>query len=147
VKALDDVTADIVDAALKIHRKIGPGLLESVYERILAAELSRRGLEVERQKSIEFDFDGLHFARGFRLDLLVEARVAVEIKAVESLKQIHRAQLLTYLRLIGCPVGLLVNFGDLTLRNGLVRVVNSLPPSLSHRLEVNRPDPSVRADD
>jgi iron complex transport system substrate-binding protein len=138
MRDLDDVTAEIVDAALKIHQRIGPGLLESVYERILAAELNRRGLKVERQKAIAFDFDGLHFARGLRLDLLVEARVAVEVKSVQKLDLIHRTQLLTYLRLTGFPIGLLINFGGPTLRKGLVRLVNRLPPSRSSRLGVNQ---------
>jgi iron complex transport system substrate-binding protein len=138
MRDLDDVTAQIVDASLKIHQRIGPGLLESVYERILAAELNRRGLKVERQKAIAFDFDGLHFTRGLRLDLLVEANVAVEVKSVQKLELIHRTQLLTYLRLTGFPIGLLINFGGLALRKGLVRLVNRLPPSMSTRLDVNR---------
>jgi iron complex transport system substrate-binding protein len=138
MREIDDVTAEIVDASLKIHRHIGPGLLESAYERILAAELSRRGLKVERQKIMGFDFAGLQFERGFRIDLLVEDIVMVEVKAVERSQQVHRAQLLTYLRLTRCPVGLLINFSGLTLRNGLVRLVNNLQPSPSSRLQVNR---------
>ena len=138
MRELDDVTAQIIDAALTVHRKIGPGLLESVYETILAAELVRRGLRIERQKEVDFDFDGLHFTRGFRLDLLVEESIAVEIKSVERLKLIHKTQLLTYLRLMNLPIGLLINFGGLTLRDGLVRLVNRLPPSFSRRLEVDR---------
>jgi len=138
MREVDDITAEIVDSSLKIHRNIGPGLLESAYEKILAAELIQRGLRVERQKSMGFDFDGLHFERGFRIDLLVEAIVAVEIKSVERLQQVHRAQLLTYLRLMHFPVGLLINFGGLRLRDGLVRLVNDLVPSPSSRLAVNR---------
>jgi len=138
MREVDDITAEIVDSSLKIHRNIGPGLLESAYEKILAAELIQRGLRVERQKSMGFDFDGLHFERGFRIDLLVEAIVAVEIKSVERLQQVHRAQLLTYLRLMHFPVGLLINFGGLRLRDGLVRLVNDLEPSPSSRLAVNR---------
>jgi iron complex transport system substrate-binding protein len=147
MRELDDITAEIVDASLKIHQNIGPGLLESAYERVLAAELIRRGLKVERQRSADFDFDGLHFARAFRLDLLVEAIVAVEIKSVERLQQVHRAQLLTYLRLMRLPLGLLINFGGLTLRSGLVRIVNNLPPSQSSRLDVNRHGFQFESDD
>ncbi|HET7550047.1 MAG TPA: GxxExxY protein [Gemmatimonadaceae bacterium] len=140
----DDVSGEIVDAALRIHRRVGPGLLESVYETLLAAELMRRGLAVERQKIAAFDLDGFHFARGFRLDLLVEGVVAVEIKSIEQLQHVHRAQLLTDIRLLDLPVGLLVNFGGLTLKEGLVRLVNKLPPSTSRKLLVDRRSPDPR---
>ena len=134
----DDITAEIIDAALRIHRRVGPGLLESVYETLLAAELTRRGLAVERQKVAAFDLDGFHFTRGFRLDLLVEGAIAVEIKSVEQLQHVHRAQLLTYIRLLDLPVGLLINFGGLVLKDGLVRLVNALPPSPTRKLLVDR---------
>jgi len=146
MKELDDVTAQIIDAALKVHQRMGPGLLESVYETILAAQLSRCGLKVERQKGVDFDFDGLHFVRGFRLDLLVEERIAVEIKSVEQLKLIHKTQLLTYIRLMNLPIGLLINFGGLTLRDGLVRLVNQLPRSSSRRLAVDRLSPPSKTE-
>jgi iron complex transport system substrate-binding protein len=137
----DDVSGEVVDAALQLHRRIGPGLLESVYEALLAEDLVRRGLRVERQKVVALDLDGVHFARGFRLDLLVDEAVAVEIKSVEQLKGVHKAQILTYIRLLNLPIGLLLNFGGLTLKEGLIRVVNNLPPSCTRRLRVDQYDP------
>jgi iron complex transport system substrate-binding protein len=140
MKELDDVTGNIVDAALRIHRGLGPGLLESVYETVLARELARRGFGVERQKVVRFEYDGMTFEEGLRLDLLVEGRVVVELKSVERLAPVHGKQVLTYLRLLNLPVGLLINFGAATLREGLHRVVNDLPASASPRLRVNRPE-------
>ena len=137
-KTLDDVTGEIVDAALKLHTGLGPGLLESVYEAVLARDLERRGLPVERQKAIAFEYDGMEFADGFRIDLMVDARVVVEIKSVEKILPVHLKQVLTYLRLTRQPVGLLINFGAPTLKEGLHRVVNRLDPSASPRLRVNQ---------
>ena len=136
-KSFDDVTGEIVDAAYRLHTGLGPGLLESVYEVILARELERRGLRAARQESVSFDYDGLHFRDCLRIDLLVESRVVVEIKSVERLLPVHPRQLLTYLRLMHLRVGLLINFGAPTLREGLKRIVNDLPPSASPRLRVN----------
>lgn len=136
--ALDDITGTVVDAAVKIHRKIGPGLLESVYETLLARSLDRRGLKVERRKTVDFDYEGIHFEGGLRIDLLVEQRVIVELKSVEKLAPVHSKQLLTYLRLMKLPVGLLINFGGATLKEGLHRIVNHLDPSASPRLRVNK---------
>jgi iron complex transport system substrate-binding protein len=138
MKELDDITGAVVDAALKIHKELGPGLLESVYEVVLARALERRGFRVERQKPIRFELDGMVFEEGFRVDLLVEGRVIVEIKSVEKLAPVHSKQLLTYLRLMNLPVGLLINFGAATLKEGLHRVVNNLAPSASPRLRVNQ---------
>jgi len=135
---LDDITAAIIDASLQIHRELGPGLLESVYEALLERALVRRGLRVERQRAISFEYDGLPFRDGLRLDLLVEERVIVELKSIERLAPLHTKQLLTYLRLAKLSIGLLINFGAPTLREGLRRVVNDLPPSASRRLRVNR---------
>jgi iron complex transport system substrate-binding protein len=135
---LDDITGTIVDAAVKIHIALGPGLLESVYEAVLARALEKRGLRVERQKTIRFEYDGMIFDEGFRLDLLVEDCVVVELKSVEKIVPIHGKQLLTYLRLMRQPVGLLLNFGAPTLKEGLQRIVNSLEPSASPRLRVNK---------
>ncbi|HEX4079681.1 MAG TPA: GxxExxY protein [Rhizomicrobium sp.] len=134
---MDDITGEIVDAAYRLHTDLGPGLLESVYEIILARELERRGLRAARQESVSFDYDGLHFRDCLRVDLLVESRVVVEIKSVEKLLPVHPRQLLTYLRLMQLPVGLLINFGAPTLREGLQRIVHKLPPSASPRLGVN----------
>jgi iron complex transport system substrate-binding protein len=142
-KSLDDVTGEIVDAALRLHTGLGPGLLESVYEAVLARDLERRGFGVERQKTIAFEYDGMQFGDGFRIDLIVDARVVVEIKSVEKLLPVHHKQVLTYLRLIKQPVGLLINFGAPTLKEGLHRIVNGLHPSASPRLRVNQNRPSL----
>lgn len=135
---LDDITGAIVDSAMKIHIDLGPGLLESVYEVVLAKALQKRGLQVERQKAIQFEYDGIVFEEGFRADLLIEGRVIVELKSVEKLAPVHSKQLLTYLRLMNLPVGFLINFGAATLKEGLHRVVNNLPSSASPRLRVNQ---------
>jgi iron complex transport system substrate-binding protein len=137
-KTLDSITGQIVDAAYKLHVGLGPGLLESVYESILARDLQRRGLRVERQRMISFDYDGLHFHDAFRVDLIVESLVVVEIKSVERLPPVYSKQVLTYLRLLNLEVGLLINFGAPTLKDGLHRIVNGLVPSASPRLRVNQ---------
>lgn len=105
---------------------------------ILARDLSRRGLLVEKQKPVSFEYEGLRFADAFRVDLLVNGTVVVEIKSVEQLQPVHSKQLLTYLRLLNAPVGLLVNFGAPALKEGLRRVVNQVPTSSSSPLRVNR---------
>ncbi len=138
MKELDDITGTVVDAALQLHRDLGPGLLESVYEVVLARALEKRGLGVERQTPIAFEYDGMIFSEGFRVDLLVERRVVVELKSVEKIAPLHSKQLLTYLRLMRLPVGLLINFGSPTLKEGVNRVVNHLDPSASPRLRVNQ---------
>jgi GxxExxY protein len=138
MRELDDITGAIVDAAFQMHRDLGPGLLESVYETILTRALERRGLRVERQKVIRFEYDGLVFDEGFRVDLVVEDRVIVEVKSVEQLARQHAKQLLTYLKLTNTPVGLLINFGAPTLREGLRRIVNGFQPSAFPRLRVNQ---------
>lgn len=136
-RALDDITGAIVDAALRIHMELGPGLLESVYVTVLHRSLQRRGLKVERQKVVQFEFDGMLFEEGLRVDLLVDNRVVVEVKSFEKLAPVHSKQLLTYLRLLRLPVGLLINFGGATLKEGLHRVVNNLDPAASTQLRVN----------
>jgi len=138
MKPLDDITGAIIDAAMKIHMELGPGLLESVYEVVLARALERRGFQVERQKAIRFEYDGVVFDEGFRADLLVDGRVLVELKSVEKLAPVHSKQLLTYLRLTKQPVGLLLNFGAVTLKEGLHRVVNHLDSASSPHLRVNQ---------
>jgi iron complex transport system substrate-binding protein len=139
----DEITGEIVDAAVKLHTLLGPGLLESVYEIVLARELGRRGLLVERQAAVAFDFDGMHFDDGLRVDLLVEGTVIVELKSAEKLAPVHSKQVLTYLRLLKLPVGLLINFGGATLKEGLHRIVNGYvpPPSAPPRLRVKEPQP------
>lgn len=136
-RTLDEITGEVVDTAYKVYKGIGPGLLESVYELVLARELERRGLRAARQQPVSFDYDGLHFRDCFRVDLLIESRVVVEIKSVEKLLPVHPRQLLTYLRLMRVHVGLLINFGAATFREGIHRIVNELPPSASPRLRVN----------
>jgi len=138
MRDLDEITGAVIEAAVKIHQGLGPGLLESVYEAILARDLERRGFRVERQKPFSFEYDGMRFEEGFRVDLLVEDTVVVELKSVEKLAAVHSKQLLTYLRLLDLRVGLLLNFGAATLKEGLHRVVNHLPPSASPRLRVNQ---------
>ena len=129
----NDVTGQIVDASLKIHRDLGPGLLESVYEAVLARALIRRGLQVERHSAVTFEYDGVIYHEGLRVDLLVERRVVVELKSVEQLAPVHFKQLLTYLKLLKLPVGLLINFGAPTLKEGLRRVVNDFPDGTQRR--------------
>ena len=129
----------LADASIRIHRDLGPGLLESVYEVIIAAVLYRRGLRVQRQVPVRFWYDGMQFDNGFRVDLLVEGCVIVELKSIERMAPVHGKQLLTYLRLTNLQVGLLLNFGAGTMKEGIKRVVNDLPPAASPRLRVNRP--------
>jgi iron complex transport system substrate-binding protein len=127
--SLDEVTHQIVDAAVKLHSAIGPGLLESVYQVVLLRELERRGLSVRSSQAMPFDFDGMHFSTGLSVDLLVERTVVVELKSVEKLAPVHFKQVLTYLRLLNLPVGLLINFGGATLKEGLHRIVNHYDPA------------------
>lgn len=130
---LDDITGAIVDCSVKLHQALGPGLLESVYEAVLARDLVRRGLSVERQKVIRFEYDGMEFEEGLRIDLLVEGCVVVELKSVEQLAAVYKKQVLTYLRLMKLPVGLLLNFGAPVMKEGLYRIVNNLDPSAPPR--------------
>jgi GxxExxY protein len=119
----DGAAGTVVDAALKVHKALGPGLLESVYEICLAHELKSRGLAVERQVALPVTYDGVKLDAGLRLDILVERQVVVEVKAVEQMNPIYEAQLLTYLKLTGLRVGLLVNFNVKLLRDGIKRLV------------------------
>lgn len=118
------VTGHIVSAAFRIHTKLGPGLLEAVYETVLAGELTDKGLIVERQKPISFTFERYSFIEAFRADLVVENSVIVEIKSIAKLAEIHEKQLLTYLRLLDYRVGLLFNFNVAHLQDGMKRLVN-----------------------
>lgn len=140
MREVDEVSGLVVDAAVKLHKALGPGLLESIYEAVLARNLERRGLGVERQKCVSFEYDGMRFDEGLRVDLLVDGVVVVELKSVETLAKVHSKQLLTYLRLLHLPVGLLINFGAATLKEGLHRIVNNYTPSSSAppRLRVNQ---------
>ena len=124
-KGLDSVSSVIIGAAMEVHRALGPGLLESAYESCLAYELSERGLFVERQKGVPITYKSVDVDAGFRIDLLVDKKIIIELKAVESIAPIHKAQLLTYLKLTGLRVGLLMNFNVNILKQGLHRVVNN----------------------
>jgi len=126
MRDLNLISGKIVDAAFHIHSALGPGLLESVYEVILARELEKRGLQVERQKPVPIVFDGLRFDEGFRADLIVENCVVVELKSVEEIARVHAKQLLTYLRLLDFRLGRLINFGAPVIKNGIRRIVNRL---------------------
>jgi len=138
MRDLDELTGIVVDSAYRLHVALGPGLLESVYELVLARDLERRGCRVQRQRPVSFEYDGLRFADAFRVDLLVDETVVVEVKSLERTAAVHAKQVLTYLRLLNLPVGLLVNFGAATLKEGVHRVVNRLEPSASPRLRVNQ---------
>ena len=135
---INQLTHEIIGASIEVHRTLGPGLLESVYERLLERRLQGRGLRVESQIGIDFTFDSIDFKDGFRLDLLVERSVILEVKSLErGLAPVHTKQLLTYLRLTNLQIGLLLNFGGATMKEGIKRVVNDLPPSASPELRVN----------
>lgn len=122
----NEVAKQIVDVAFKIHTTFGPGLLESVYETIMAYELQKRGLSVRRQQAIPVIYEDIRMDIGFRADLIVENKVVVEIKSVEAIAPVHKKQLLTYLRLTDKRLGLLINFNVELIKNGISRVVNGL---------------------
>ena len=122
---LNNVTSGIIGAAIDVHRALGPGLLESAYEACLAYELSQREMKVEQQKPLPLIYRDVQLDCGYRIDLLVDDAVTLEIKSVDSLAPIHQAQLLSYLKLSGCEVGLLINFNVKLLKQGIVRMVNS----------------------
>jgi GxxExxY protein len=124
---LIEITRHVIGSAVQVHKTLGPGLLESTYETCLAYELLQRGLAVQRQKGLSVTYKGIRVDCGYRVDLLVEKRVIVELKSVERLDRIHEAQLLSYLRLSGLPVGLLLNFNVSALKNGIRRLVNNAP--------------------
>ena len=137
-----DFTRRIVAACIEVHRHLGPGLLESTYEHCLARELGLRGFRIQRQVAIPLEYKGLDLDCGYRLDLVVESRVVVEVKAVERLLPVHLAQVITYLKLLRLPVGILVNFHVPVLREGLRRLVNpTVDPSVSPFLPVHLSDP------
>jgi GxxExxY protein len=122
----NEIAKQIVDAAFKVHTRLGPGLLESVYETVLAYELTSRGLRVVRQQPIPVVYESVRMDDGFRADLLVEGRVIVELKSLEVIAPVHKKQLLTYLRLSDRRLGLLINFGAELIKDGITRIVNNL---------------------
>jgi GxxExxY protein len=122
----NQIAKEVVDAAVKVHSKLGPGLLESVYEAVLARELERRGLRVARQVPIPIEYEGLTFDEGFRADIIVEGKVILELKSVEQLARVHFKQLSTYLKLADKRLGLLLNFGADLMKEGIKRIANGM---------------------
>jgi GxxExxY protein len=122
----NEIATIIVDAAVKIHKRLGPGLLESVYETTRAYELAKRGLQLRRQQSMPVVYEDVRMDVGFRADLIVEGKVIVEIKSIDAIAPVHRKQLLTYLRLTDQKLGLLINFNVELIKDGITRVVNNL---------------------
>ena len=122
----NEISSVVVDGALTVHRALGPGLLESVYELALAHELAQRGLSLERQVPILVKYQGVPLGEGFRADVIVDGKVLLELKSVEHLTPLHRKQIQTYLRLTGLRLGILLNFGAPLMKDGIVRCVNGL---------------------
>jgi GxxExxY protein len=122
----NEIGKAVVDSALAVHRALGPGLLESVYAVVLAHKLRERGLHVDREVSIPIEYEGIRFDEGFRADLVVEGKVILELKSVETVTSAHKKQVLTYLRLTGLRLGFLLNFGEAFMRDGITRVVHGL---------------------
>ena len=135
---LEEIASIAIDCGFRIHKELGPGLLESAYEALLAFELNQSGLRVVRQKVIPIIYRGVTLAEGYRADLIVEDSLLIEVKSVERLMPVHGKQLLTYLKLAEQPVGLLMNFGAATFKEGLKRVVNGHTNFASSRLRVNQ---------
>jgi len=123
----NEIAKEVVDAAYRVHTKLGPGLFESVYEVTLAHELRKRGLQVARQQPIAVEYDSIRFDEGFRADVIVEDKVILELKSVENVSRSHKKQLLTYLRLADKRLGLLINFGGELIKDGITQIVNGLP--------------------
>ena len=138
MRDINRISGDVLDAAIKLHKELGPGLLESVYEMVLAGQLTKMGYAVARQVPVDVEFDGMRFEAAFRIDILVEQRLLIEVKSVDQLHASHAKQLLTYLRLTKQPLGLLINFGGATLKEGFRRLVNDYHPSASLRLCANQ---------
>ena len=122
----NDIGSIIVESAIYIHKELGPGLLESVYEVILAKVLTRKGLSVQRQVSIPIEFEGERFEESFRADMVVEGKVMIELKSVEILHPSHKKQLLTYMKLAKMKLGYILNFGEELMKNGIVRTINGI---------------------
>ncbi len=137
-KDKEEIATILVDCAFRLHRDLGPGLLETVYEVVLAKMLRDQGLEVERQKPIPIQYAGFTFEEGFRADLIIEGIVLVELKSVEALVPVHSKQVLTYLRLLNLPLGLLINFGSASFKEGCKRIVNGPQSFATSRLRVNQ---------
>lgn len=135
---VEELSAIVVDKAFHLHRDLGPGLLKSFYEAVLAKVLTQRGLDVARQHSIPIKYKGIHMDEGFRAGLLIENQLLIELKSVEKLAPVHSKQVLTYLRLLDLPIGLLINFGAATFKEGCKRIVHQYDSFASSRLRVNQ---------
>jgi GxxExxY protein len=122
----NEIAKQILDCAFKIHKDVGPGLLESVYEELLSYEIIKRGLFVQRQVGIPLNYESIKMEIGFRADIIVENKVIIELKSIETILDVHKKQLLTYLKLSGLKLGLLINFNTYMLKDGIVRIVNKL---------------------
>lgn len=122
----NEIGKEVVDAAVKIHSALGPGLLESVYEAVLAKELERRGFSVARQVAVPIEYEGMGFDEGFRADIIVEKKVILELKSVEQMSKVHHKQLFTYLKLKELKLGYLLNFGAPLMKDGIKRMINGL---------------------
>ena len=123
----NEIAKVVVDVAFLVHTRLGPGLLESVYKAVMAYELRKRGMTIETEVPIRVEWDEVKLEVGFRADLIVEQRVVVELKSIEQIAPVHKKQLLTYLRLTNCRLGLLINFNTELIRDGISRVANNLP--------------------
>lgn len=137
-KTPEELSAIVVDCGYRLHVEAGPGLLESVYEVVLAKMLEKEGLRVKRQLPVPIRLMGLRFDEGFRADIIVGDKLLIELKSVEKLAPVHAKQALTYLRLLNLPLGLLINFGAPTFKEGVKRIVNGPQSFVSSRLRVNR---------
>jgi GxxExxY protein len=123
----NEIVASVVDAASKLHTGLGPGVFETVYEVLLAHEMRNRGFRVDRQVPVPIVWDGIKFDEGFRADLIIDDCLLIELKSIQALEPVHSKQVLTYLRLTGKRLGLLINFGETTIKSGIKRIVNGLP--------------------
>ncbi|MHC4269013.1 MAG: GxxExxY protein [Planctomycetota bacterium] len=122
----NEIEKIVVNTAITIHKALGSGIYEIVYEVVLTHELKKQGLNVERQVPVSIEYDGTKFDEGFRADIIIESKVILELKSVESVTKVHKKQVLTYLRLTGCKLGYLLNFGEDLMKNGITRIVNGL---------------------
>jgi iron complex transport system substrate-binding protein len=134
----EELSRIVVDCGYRLHQELGPGLLESVYEVVLAKMLADHGLKTQRQTPVPIELQGMKFDEGFRADLIVEGLLLIELKSVENLAPVHSKQLLTYLRLLNLPLGLLINFGAATFKEGIKRVVNGNQTFVTSCLRVNQ---------
>lgn len=137
---LDALARTVVDTAFRLHRDLGPGLLESAYEALLAARLAADGIAVDRQVPVDACFEGVVLPAAFKIDLLIERRVVIELKSVEKTSPAHAKQVLTYLKLGGYPLGFVINFGTPMFKDGIKRLINNTAPLASWRLGANPKD-------